>query len=246
MSWAKELIARFPLRGKEWILDVGCGDGKITAELAATAPHGGVTGIDSSPEMIRHASSRYPKRDYPNLHFIQMDARHIRLLQRYDIVFSNAVLHWVDDHPAFLRGASSCLRSGGRLVVSCGGKGNAQDVFVVLRTEMRLKRWRGFFHKLARPYFFHSPEEYRAWLPRFGFQPRALRLADKDMVFDGREKFTGWFRTTWLPYTQRVPESSREEFIAAVVERYIARHPIDAAGRVHVRMMRLEIEAARF
>ena len=244
-AWARELIAQLKPRGDERILDVGCGDGKITAELATAALHGSVKGIDSSPEMIRHAGSRYLKRDYPNLHFIQMDARHIRLPRRYDVVFSNAALHWVDDHRAFLRGAARCLRSGGRLVVSCGGKGNAQDVFAALRAELRLKRWRGFFRQLARPYFFYSPAEYRAWLPQFGLQPSAVRLADKDMVFDGREKFAGWFRTTWLPYTQRVPESAREEFIAAVVERYIAKHPLDAAGRVRVRMVRLEIEAAR-
>ena len=52
-------------------------------------------------------------------------------------------------------------------------------------------------------------------------------------------------RTTWLPYVQRVPEEAREEFIAAVVERYVAKHPVDAKGLVHVRMVRLEIDAVR-
>ncbi len=51
--------------------------------------------------------------------------------------------------------------------------------------------------------------------------------------------------TTWLPYTQRVPEDMREEFIAAVVERYVARHPVDAKGLVHVPMVRLEIDAIK-
>ena len=67
----------------------------------------------------------------------------------FDVVFSNAALHWVDDHQAFLRGAASALRPGGRLIVSCGGKGNAHDVFLALRPEMRLKRWREFFRKMG-------------------------------------------------------------------------------------------------
>jgi trans-aconitate 2-methyltransferase len=163
----------------------------------------------------------------------------------FDIVFSNAALHWVDDHRAFLRGAASVLRPGGRLIVSCGGKGNAHDVFVALRPEMRLKRWRGFFRRLEKPYFFYSPADYEKWLPRFGFKSRGVRLSSKDAVYAGRDGFAAWLRTTWLPYVQRVPENLREEFIAAVTDRYIARHPLDDARRVHVRMMRLEIDAIR-
>jgi trans-aconitate 2-methyltransferase len=151
----------------------------------------------------------------------------------------------VDDHQAILRGAASVLRPGGRLVISCGGKGNAHDVFLALRPEMRLKRWRQFFRKMEAPYFVHSPEEYRKWLPRFGFKTRSVKLTPKDATYPGREGFATWLRTTWLPYTQRVPENVREEFIAAVVERYLARHPVDAKGLVHVRMVRLEIDARR-
>jgi trans-aconitate methyltransferase len=163
----------------------------------------------------------------------------------FDVVFSNAALHWVDDHQAFLRGAASVLRAGGRLVVSCGGKGNAHDVFLALRPEMRLKRWREFFRKMEAPYFFHSPEEYKKWLPRFGFKTRSVKLAPKDATYEGREGFATWLRTTWIPYTQRVPEEMREEFIAATVERYVAKHRPDSKGLVHVRMVRLEIDATR-
>jgi trans-aconitate 2-methyltransferase len=56
---------------------------------------------------------------------------------------------------------------------------------------------------------------------------------------------TTWLRTTWLPYVQRVPENFRDEFIAAVTQRYLAKHPPDAEGKVHVRMVRLEIEAEK-
>ena len=174
-----------------------------------------------------------------------MDARKIRFERQFDLIFSNATLHWVDDHQAFLRRAAACLRSGGRLVVSCGGKGNAQDVFVALRPELRLKRWREFFRKMEKPYFFHSPDSYEKWLPRFGFKSLGVRLSPKDANYDGSKGFTAWLRTTWLPYTQRVPEDLREDFIAAVTDRYLAKHPPDADRRVHVRMMRLEIDAIK-
>ena len=244
-TWARELIARLKLSGDEHVLDVGCGDGKVTAEIAHAVPRGSATGIDASTEMIGFARKTFPAKRFPNLGFHVMDARKIKFNRQFDLIFSNAALHWVDDHQAILRGAASVLKSGGRLIVSCGGKGNAHDVFVALRPELRIKRWRGYFRRIPKPYFFYSPDNYKKWLPRFGFKRRDIRLAPKDAIYNGRDGFAAWLRTTWLPYIQRVPAESREEFIAAVVNRYLLRHPLDSDGKIHVRMVRLEIDAVK-
>ena len=276
-TWARELIAQLKLRGDEHILDVGCGDGKVTAELARAVPRGAVVGVDASAEMIRYARKTFRPSQISNLKFEIADARKLQNVgqasrlpsQRvsvglsktspsaspsqagetpallFDILFSNAALHWVDDHQAFLRCAAAALKTDGRLVVSCGGKGNAHDVFLALRPEMRLARWRQFFRRMPKPYFFFAPEDYEKWLPRSGFKTRRIQLAPKDATYAGADGFATWLRTTWLPYTQRVPENLREEFIAAVTERYLAKHPVDKAGQVHVRMVRLEIDAVK-
>ena len=247
-SWARELIAKLNLRGDERILDIGCGDGKVTAEMAKAVPRGFVAGTDASAEMIEFAQKSFPKKKHSNLQFQICDARKISksifpATESFDLVFSNAVLHWVDDHEKFLRGAASVLKPGGRLIISCGGKGNAHDVFLALRPEMRLQRWREFFRKMPAPYFFYAPADYEKWLPKFGFQINTLKLAPKDATYPGADGFAAWLRSTWIPYVQRVPEAAREEFIAAVTRRYVARHPLDAEDKVHVRMVRLEIDA---
>jgi trans-aconitate methyltransferase len=244
-TWARELIARLKLHGNERILDVGCGDGKVTAEIANAVPRGSATGVDASPQMISFAQKTFPAKKFLNLEFHVMDARKIKFDRRFDLVFSNAALHWVDDHQAILRGMASVLKPDGRLIVSCGGKGNAQDVFVAFRPEMRLKMWSKFFRKMPKPYFFYAPEDYEKWLPKFGFKINRLKLAPKDATYVGADGFAAWLRTTWLPYVQRVPENLREEFIAAVTQRYVAKHPPDDAGQVHVRMVRLEIDAVK-
>ena len=244
-GWAHELIAKLKLRGDEHILDVGCGDGKVTAEIAAAVPRGLVVGIDASAEMISFARKTFPASKISNLKFQIGDARQIRLTKKFDVVFSNSALHWVDDHEAILRGASAVLKSGGRLLISCGGKGNAHDVFLAIRPVMRLKRWREFFRQMPLPYFFYAPSDYEKWLPKAGFKINSLTLAPKDVAYDGTENFATWLRTTWLPFTQRVPENLRAEFIAAVTQRYVAKHPADANNQIHVRMVRLEIDAVK-
>jgi trans-aconitate 2-methyltransferase len=244
-SWARELIAKLELRGDENILDVGCGDGKVTAEIARSLPDGFVVGIDASPQMIAFAKKTFSAKKFLNLKFQVMDARKIKFTRQFDVIFSNAALHWVDDHEKILRGAAAALKSGGRLVVSCGGKGNAQDVFVALRPKMRLARWRKFFRAMPKPYFFYAPEDYKKWLPKFGFKIKKIKLAPKDATYEGSDGFATWLRTTWIPYVQRVPENLREEFIKAVTRRYIAKHPPDADGKVYVKMVRLEIDAIK-
>ena len=248
-NWARELIARLHLQGHERVLDVGCGDGKVTAEIARAVPRGAVTGTDISPEMIAFAQETFPPASFPNLNFLVADARRLYELLpargTFDLVFSNAALHWVDDHRSFLRGAAFVLRPGGRLAASCGGRGNARDVFRAMVPEIKLRQWREYFRRMPRPYFFHRPADYESWLPRKGFRPLRVELIPKDSYYEGAEGFAAWLRLTWLPYVRRVPPEQREQFIAGVTRRYLANHPPDAAGRVAVRMVRLEIEAEK-
>jgi len=246
-AWARELIARLNLRGNERVLDVGCGDGKITAEIARALPQGTAVGVDASAPMIDFANKAFPVATSQNLKFFTGDARELGkalpATEPFDLIFSNAALHWVDDHRAFLRGAAALLRPGGRLAVSCGGKGNARDVFRAMVPEMKLRRWREYFQHMPRPYFFYAPADYEVWLREAGFRRTRLELAPKEAFYEGATGFAAWLRLTWHPYVQRVPEAGREEFIAAVTRRFLAGQPPDAGGRVRVRMVRLEIEA---
>lgn len=243
--WGRELMNRVQWRGDEHVLDVGCGDGKLTAEIARCVPRGRVLGVDASPEMIRHARATHAGAEQGRVQFEVADAGDLRLPAGFDLVFSNAALHWVSDHPAFLRGAAAALHPGGRLLTSCGGRGNAEEVFHAVRAVMRDTRWREGFRQMEKPYFLHGPDEYLPWLVAAGFSPVQVELAPKDCWFASRNDFAAWLRTTWLPYTQRVPEPLRAEFITAVAGHYLQAHPADDAGRVCVRMVRLEVDATK-
>jgi trans-aconitate 2-methyltransferase len=244
LKWAQQLRSQLKLKGDESILDVGCGDGKITADFAAKSVYGKVVGIDSSPEMIDYATQTYPKSQYPNLSFICTDARSLDFKQEFDLIFSNAVLHWVDDHQAFLHGAKLALRDGGRLIISCGGKGNSAGILQVFDEILASETWSQYFDDdFCHPHFFYSDREYRLWLQESGFAINRLELVPKDMTHNGSQDLAGWIRTAWMPFTNCVPESKRDDFINDFVNLYLQRFPLDSVGMTHVHMVRLEVDA---
>ncbi len=201
-QWAQELLQKLDLRGDETILDVGCGDGKITAEIAALLSNGSITGVDLSEEMISLASQRFPSQDYPNLHFQKEDAAKLPFEAEFTVVFSNAALHWISDNRPVVKGISRSLKPGGRILLQMGGQGNAAEIVAVLEKMIRSEKWSEYFKDFSFPYGFFSPQEYRVWLNEAGLKPGRVELIPKDMVHPGPAGLAGWLRTTWLPYTQ--------------------------------------------
>ncbi|HTL90659.1 MAG TPA: methyltransferase domain-containing protein [Leptolyngbya sp.] len=239
LKWAKELRSRLLLTGSESVLDVGCGDGKITADFAQSV--GQAIGIDSSPEMIAYATETYSVQS--NLSFACLDARSLTFSNQFDLIFSNAALHWFDDHSAFLKGASRALKPQGRLIISCGGRGNAIDILAAFAETVEQDPWRFYFPKFHNPYSFYGTEEYATWLETAGLTIDRLELIPKDMTHSGESGLAAWLRTAWIPFTQTVPEIERESFITAVTQTYLAKFPLDRNGLAHVHMVRLEVEA---
>lgn len=244
-AWGRELLARLSLQGQERILDVGCGDGRLTAELALRLPRGFVLGVDVAPEMIAWARARFPAGTLPQLRFERRDACDLGGLGLFDHVITNATLHWLQDPAAFFRSAAECLRPGGGLWVFANARGNAQGVFEALCRVLRRRPWRAWFRPVPRPWVFHEPARYEKWLNEAGFEVHRVAEVPRQERFSGAAELAAWLRTTWLPYTQRVPESFRAAFLEAVVQEYLRLCPAMPDGSVPVAMVRLELEAVR-
>jgi trans-aconitate methyltransferase len=244
-QWAQELIGKLRLSESERVLDIGCGDGKVTAVIAACVPEGSVTGIDSSPEMIRFAQEHFPHSTHKNLIFAHRDASHLAFFEEFEVVFSNAALHWISDHKPVLAGIARSLCPGGRLLIQMGGEGNAAQVFEALKVLLENPRWAGYFDGFSFTYGFFGPEDYRQWLADAGLEPVRVELIPKDMGYSDREAFAGWIRTTWLPWMSRLPEGEQPGFIKEFIDEYLAIYPADADGMIHIGMVRLEAEAIK-
>lgn len=118
-----------PKRG-ERILDLGCGTGQLTHEIAASGAQ--VVGIDASPEMIAAA-----RKNFPQLRFEVCDAAAISFNREFDAVFSNAVLHWIADQNRAIGNIARSLKPGGRFVLEMGGYGNLEHIWGSLRQALR-------------------------------------------------------------------------------------------------------------
>jgi len=245
-SWGLELLAKLPLTGNEKVLDVGCGDGKLSAEISMRLPEGSVLGIDLSEAMVCFAKAHYPKEQFPNLSFMLMNAEKMPFYSEFDVIFSNAALHWIKEPEAIetvLKGFLKSLKPGGKLLAQFGGRGNAEEVLLVLNSMLDGEKWSPYFRNFVFPYGFYGPEEYGKWLKSAGFSAGRAELYSKDMALKGKEGLSGWFASTWHPFTERVPEDLKEEFIDELTTLFIELHPPDNEGYVHIRMVRLEIEA---
>ncbi len=242
LNWARELIQKLALNGSESVLDVGCGDGKITAELARMLPHGLVQGIDNSKEMIQLAKESFPSQKFSNLDFAIMDALNIQYNDQFDLVFSNAALHWIQGHQPVLTGISNALKPGGRYLLQMGGSGNAAEILTVVNQIISNPEWLPYFQEFTFPYGFYTPEDYEKWIINTRLKPVRTELLPKDMVYDSDEKLKGWFRTTWLPYIEKVPMDLKEQFIDEIINTFLLNNPPDASGNIRIKMVRLETQ----
>lgn len=182
-------------RPGERILDLGCGDGALTAKLLQAGCE--VVGVDASPPMIGAARA------------LGLDARvmsgdALTFSSTFDAVFSNAALHWMTNADAVIDGVWRALRPGGRFVAEMGGHGN---VGAIVRALASILQARGL--ELRNPWFFPTAGEYRARLESRGFVVRQMELFARPTPLPG--DIRGWLAAFGEPLLGHVSATDREQ-----------------------------------
>ncbi|MGD0784992.1 MAG: methyltransferase domain-containing protein [Sedimentisphaerales bacterium] len=242
--WADGLLKQIDFKGNEIVLDIGCGDGKITALIREKTPRGVVLGIDSSKDMIGLAKGRYDGK-YKNMSFKKADACGLGFKNRFDIVFSNASFHWISDHNSLLKCIYQSLRPGGNLFVQMGAKGNFCDIVATGNKLIRRKKWRKYFKNFIFPYNFFAASAYRKLLRKYGFKINTIHTFSQYMEYDEKEKFKKSLSTIWMPYMCKAPSGLRGQFLDETVEQYLKDYPPNKNGWIRVKMNRLEFQAQK-
>jgi SAM-dependent methyltransferase len=205
----------------EAILDIGCGEGALTARIAERGA--AVVGIDNSPEMIAAARARA-------LDARLMSVEDMTFDRAFDAAFSNATLHWVLERERAARNVWFALRPGGRFAGEMGGEGNLVRLREALDEELVI---RGYQPPLHAANWYAAPQEFADVYEAAGFTAIDARLIERPTpIAHGIAAWVTTFRQGWLDRAA-VPEAERGEIAAAVA----ARFPGDVADYVRLRFI---------
>lgn len=217
-EWGEKLLAGLQLRGNEKILDLGCGDGAITRKLASLVPQGEVLGIDASRGMLAVAGQKHAR----NLHFLLLDINNLNFTAEFDLVFSNATLHWVHDHGRLLANVAAALRPGGTARFNFAGRGNCSYFFRVVRKAIANPSFASCFQNFEWPWYMPGISEYRTLAGKSIFSKIKVWKENADRFFSDAEELIGWIdQPSIVPFLECVPEKSKPAFREFVVEKML-------------------------
>ena len=244
-EWGNRIIDGLGLAGSESVLDLGCGDGVLTERIADLVPGGRVLGIDASEGMVRSARML----ETGNLRFLVFDifdlgsaGQNPAFGSGFDVIFSNATLHWIADHRRLLSDCRRLLRPGGRARFSFAGDGNCANFIRVVKEAMSLARFRDFFKNFTWPWFMPGPSAYRELVRSSGFADAEVWMENADRYFENADAMIRWIdQPSLVPFLSALPEEARSPFRDRVVHEMLAETRQDDGRcfetfrRIHVR-----------
>lgn len=216
-----EVLADFVFNGDEHVLDVGCGDGRISLQLSQWVPNGRVLGVDSSASMIRFAQTKHGSQS--NLSFVLKDARELDFRSEFDVAVSTFCLQWVSDKAVAFRGIRSSLRKGGTAILIMPLR---NPTIAMIRKQMtREARWSRSFASYTDPSDNAEDRQYDTYATQAGFTINSYRIGETPGSFGSIESFAG-FLGALTPHLERIPaEDEKKAFMDELIARYLAADP---------------------
>jgi trans-aconitate 2-methyltransferase len=207
-QYGRDLLVLLNAKPGERILDVGCGTGQLTADITQFGAE--VVGIDYSPEMIGTA-----RRNFPHVRFEVADVTALTFADEFDVVLSNAALHWVRDQPSAIASIARALKTGGRLVLEMGGRGNLHHLLQAIYEAMRALGVPA--PEQLSPWSFPSIGEYAPLLEARGLEVDFAVLFDRATILEGGERgLKAWLEMFGKFAVEAIAPEQRQEFFRLV------------------------------
>ena len=207
-----EVIELLSPQAGEYILDLGCGTGQLTCKIAESGAE--VRGIDNAPTMIEQA-----RKNYPSLRFEVADGVSFHLVNSFDAVFSNAVLHWIKESERVIINIWEALKPGGRFVAEFGGKGNLQAIIAAMYSAVEAMNYPT--KPEMNPWYFPSIGEYATLLEQQGFCVTYATLFERTTPLEGGEAgLRNWIKLIGNNFLLGIPSAQHSDFMR-YVEQYL-------------------------
>jgi trans-aconitate 2-methyltransferase len=211
-GWGAEILGRLALNGDETVLDLGCGTGRVTAQLLDLLPEGHVIGVDGSAAMVAEAQRLLGSQ---RATFLQSDLLALQIDEPADAAVSSATFHWIADHDTLFARVRAALRPGAPFVAQCGGRGNIATVVAAVDAVSVREPFAGHFAGWPGPWNYAGPEETAQRLERAGFAVERCWLKESPQRPQPLREF---LQTVSLgSHLQRLPRELHDPFLDAVV-----------------------------
>ena len=215
-DFAHTLIKDANIKATDRILDVGCGDGKITADMALLANQGMAIGTDLSADMIQAATREYSNK-IKNLGFMAMDAENNIFSKQFDIVTSFCCLHWVKDQLGALNGIKNALVENGKAILLVPLR--HEELYTAIESIVSNQRWKDYFSGFINPHNFFTLDIYSKLLEESGLEMKSLQKEVMSYEFKTKRSME-LFLKAWLPHMNRIPESQHDEFLSDIGDKF--------------------------
>ena len=213
-EWGNKIISEFNLTGNERILDLGCGDGILTQQLSQLVPNGFVLGIDSSKGMIETAKEQKSA----NVSFRLLSINDIDFIDEFDLIFSNATLHWIIDHRNLLDRTYKALRKHGIIRFNFAGDGNCSTFISVIKQVMEYNDYKDFFRAFDWPWYMPRLVDYKLLIDNCDFIETNVWGENADRYFQTKDEMIKWIdQPSLVPFIKLVDESKRPKFREEVI-----------------------------
>jgi trans-aconitate methyltransferase len=224
LAWGRAVATRLVAQPGERILDIGCGTGRLTSEIAAQ-PGILAVGLDRSAAMLQEAARHGASLRHSPL-YVRGDGAALPFVDAFDAAFSAATFHWIADHDRLFASVFGALRHGGRLIAQAGGAGNLDRLYKRARQLMHSPRYAEYFTEWTEPSHFENVADTEARLRRAGFSSIEVSLVIAPVPFEQSERFAEFVAAVCLRHQlHRLPQVEREGFMQRVTEQALQDDP---------------------
>ena len=229
LEWGRKLLAKRRWNGNEIVMDAGAGSGNLTKVLADKVPNGQVYAIDADVNMVEQAKSNLS--GFKNVQVIHSSVDRVNLpSDTIDVIFSNAVLHWILNHDAVFSHFWQLLKSnggggggGGELLIECaGGDDNLAGTLPVIFKIMRYNQFKEYFVNWKQSWYYAKPDETKRLLQKAGFKNIQVNLSNRTTSFSDLHSFAIFVRAVIMkPFLGYISDSNKkDEFLDVFLNEY--------------------------
>lgn len=242
--WAFAFLAKNlrQLKGNESVLDIGCGEGKITADVAKFIPDGTVLGIDPSKGMLEWACKQHTSIEYPNVAFREGGFLEPNLTTQYDVIYSTCAFQHCSDQPKALENVAQLLKPQGQLWIMTPSMDNPawKEAGKTLRNS---EKWSIYWQK-ATPRKFPTVEQYAILLKNAVLKAKRIEKVQTSDAFIDREELMQFLLGTMAPV---MPSDLAHQYWNELIDEYLRLSPesLREDGAIEVRFSRVEVEAIK-